>query len=159
LLAQSAEAFSPVLFLRGAGSVIFDFTDRRVLKQGPKRLSKGLSPALQSLLERPFTMVVGDVDEDPSALKAEFLAFLKENGDAGIDGLSLSALAQRCTLKYGTEYLQSLFQQVLMGSAGADAPPLIRALARFAGPGVHVTLLWKPHLERAVAEAHPKRNV
>src|SRR5262249_29883653 len=34
LLAASAEAFSPVLFLRGAGSVIFDFTDRRVVKRG-----------------------------------------------------------------------------------------------------------------------------
>src|SRR5262249_49490663 len=29
LLAESAEAFSPVLYLRGASSVVFDFADRR----------------------------------------------------------------------------------------------------------------------------------
>lgn len=159
LLAQSAEAFSPILFLRGAGSVLFDFSGRRVSKQGARRRSKGLAPALQSLLEKPFTVVLGDLEEDRAALAQELVAFLKENGDTKVDNLSLSALTQRCALRFGQEHLQSLFQAALMTARTAPAPPLAGALARFITPGVHITLLWMPHLERAVAEAHPQRNV
>jgi hypothetical protein len=159
LLAQSAEAFSPILFLRGAGSVIFDFTGRSVSKQGARRRSKGLSPALQSLLEEPFTMVLGDVEEDRAALALELSAFLKENGDTKVDTLLLSALTQRCALRFGQEHLHSLFQHALIASGTAPASPLTGALARFVTPGVHITLLWMPHLERAVAEAHPQRSV
>jgi len=159
LLVESAEAFSPVLYLRGAGSVIFDFHDRRIVKQGARRKSKGLPPALQSMLEKPFTWVLGDLGEDQAVLRNEFISFLKENGETGVENFSLSALAQRCTLKYGSEYLLSLFQQTLSAAPGGEASPLIGALARFAGPGVHVTLLWQPHMERAVGEAHTKQNV
>jgi hypothetical protein len=159
LLAQSAEAFSPILFLRGAGSAIFDFTGRRVSKQGARRRSKGLSPALQNLLEKPFTMVLGDLEDDRAALATELSAFLKENGDTRAENLSLPALTQRCALRFGNEHLQSLFQHALMSCRAAPVPPLAGALARFVSPGVHITLLWMPHLERAVAEAHPQRTV
>ncbi|WP_437672936.1 CHAT domain-containing protein [Sorangium sp. So ce131] len=159
LLAQSAEAFSPILFLRGTGSAIFDFGERRVSRQRARRSSRGLSPALQSLLERPFTMVLGDVEEDRAALKAELLSFMKESGDTAPEALSLSALTQRCALRFGQESLHVLFQQALMTSLEEPVPPLARALARLIAPGVHITLLWRPHLERAIAEAHPQRNV
>ncbi|AUX36287.1 MULTISPECIES: CHAT domain-containing protein [Sorangium] len=159
LLAQSAEAFSPVLFLRGTGSAIFDFSDRRVSKQRSRRSSRGLSPALQSLLETPFTMVLGDLEEDRAALRTELLSFMKESGDTAPEALSLSALTQRCALKFGQESLHVLFQQALTTSLEVPTPPLARALARFVGPGVHMTLLWRPHMERAIAETHPERSV
>ncbi|AUX31390.1 MULTISPECIES: CHAT domain-containing protein [Sorangium] len=159
LLATSAEAFSPVLYLRGSDSVIFNFAGRRVSKPGAKRGSKRLAPALQGLLEGAFTTVIGDVDEDRAVLRQELTSFMKENGDARIDGLSLSTLTQRCVLRFGQEVLHSLFQQSLTQTPHGEIPPLIEALARFVQPGVHVTLLWKPHLERAIAAAHPQRTV
>jgi hypothetical protein len=159
LLAASAEAFSPILFLRGAGSVIFDFTGRRVAKPAARRRARGVAPALASLLERPFSLVLGDLEEDRAELARELHAFMKESGDTGAEGLGLLALTQRCALKFGQEVLHSLFQQSLTATLQAKAPPLVDALARFAGPGVHVTLLWRPHLERAIAERHPDRAV
>lgn len=159
LLLDSAEAFSPILFLRGTGSVLFDFRGRRVSPPGARRRSKGISPALLGLLEKPFTMVLGDLGEDRAALARELVAFLNESGDAVSESLSLSVLTQRCALKFGQEHLHSLFQHALMASSEASAPQLARALARFLRPGVHLTLLFRPHLERAVAEAHPQRTV
>lgn len=159
LLAHSAEAFSPILFLRGAGSVIFDFHDRRVVKPNARRKSRALPPALQSLLETPFTWVLGDHSEDPPIMKNEILSFLKENGEEGIESHSLTMLAERCILRYGEEYLMSLFQQALKDTMNTGPSPLTREIARFIGAGVHVTLLWNPHMERAIGEAHPKRNL
>jgi CHAT domain len=159
LLAGSAEAFSPILYLRGSDSVIFNFEGRRVAKPGAKRRSRSLAPALQGLLERPFTMVLGDLDEDRSMLHRELAQFMQENGDATAEGLSLSALTQRCLLRFGQEVLLSLFQQSLTASPQPAPPPLVDALARFVAPGVHITLLWRPYLERAIAEKHPQRTV
>lgn len=159
LLAQSAEAFSPVLFLRGSDSVIFNFEGRRVAKPGGKKKSKAIAPALQSLLERSFTMVLGDIDDDIRSLHAELTQFMKENGDENVEGLSLSALTQRCTLRFGQDVLHSLFQQALAQSTQLAAPPLVDALSRFIAPGVHVTLLWRPYLERAIADRFPQRTV
>jgi hypothetical protein len=159
LLAQSAEAFSPILYLRGSDSVIFNFEGRRIAKPGGKRRSKTLAPALQGLLERPFTMVLGDLDEDRGALQTELTQFMKENGDGVTEGMSLSALTQRCSLRFGQEVLHSLFQQALMASLETPAPPLVGALGRLVYPGVHITLLWRPYLERAIAEKQPHRTV
>jgi hypothetical protein len=159
LLAESAEAFSPILYLRGSDSVIFTFEGRRVAKPGSKLRSKALAPALQGLLERPFTMVLGDLDDDRAALHRDLSAFMQENGDAVAAGMSLSALTQRCMLRFGQEVLHSLFQQALTVSISMQPPPLVGALARFISPGAHVTLLWRPYLERAIAEAQPKRTV
>jgi hypothetical protein len=159
LLAQSAEAFSPVLYLRGADSVIFDFAGRRLSRPGAKRKSKTLAPALQLLLEKPYTTVLGDLDEDRAALQKELGQFMKENGDEAAAGLSLSALTQRCALRFGHEVLHSLFQQALMQAQKAPCPPLIEAMGAILPPGVHITLLWQPHLERAVAERQPQRTI
>lgn len=159
LLSTSAEAFSPVLYLRGSDSVIFSFAGRRVSKPGAKRGSKHLAPALQILLEGAFTLVAGDLDEDRTALQQELTGFMQENGDAHVDGLSLSTLTQRCVLRFGQEVLHSFFQQSLTASPRDATPPLLDALARLARPGVHVTLLWWPHLERSLVQHHPERTV
>ncbi|XXY49208.1 CHAT domain-containing protein [Sorangium sp. So ce269] len=159
LLSQSAEAFSPVLYLRGSDSVVFNFQGRRVARPGKKSRSRALAPALQSLLERPFTMVLGDLEDDRAALQRELEQFMQDNGEPATPGLSLSALTQRCVLRFGQEVLHSLFQQALTASPGATAPPLVDALARFVRPGVHITLLWRPCLEHAIAQKLPQRTV
>jgi hypothetical protein len=84
---------------------------------------------------------------------------MKENGDVLAEDLPLSTLTQRCVLKYGEEVLESLFQEALASLPETTTPPLVGALARFVTPGVHVTLVWRPHLERAVADAHPGKTV
>jgi hypothetical protein len=159
LLAQSAEAFSPALYLRGASSVIFNFEGRRMTRPAAKRSSKRVAPALLGLLERPFTLVLGDLHDSNGSLRQAVVQFMEENGDTAIEGLSLTALTQRCFLRYGSDVLHSLFQQALTASLSTSAPPLIASLSRLVPPGVHVTLLWRPSLERAIAEQQPDRTV
>jgi hypothetical protein len=158
LLAGSAEAFSPVLYLRGSSSVIFNFQGRTVRKPRGGNRSRGLAPALQALLEKPFSFVLGDMEEDRAALRQELLQFLIENGDKPAEGMALSAMTQRCMLRFGQEVLHSLFQQAV-GASPAPPSPLARALGRLVPPGVHVTLLFRPDLERAIAEGQPARAV
>lgn len=158
LLTQSAEAFSPILFLRGSDSILFNFEKRRVAKPGGKKKSKSLAPALALLLEKPFTTVLGDVDEDREILKNELTQFMTENGDHVEEGATLSALTQRCGLRFGQDVLHSLFQQALTGGQPAT-PSLVDALGRLVHPGVHFTLLWRPHLERAIADKQPQRTI
>jgi hypothetical protein len=158
LLTQSAEAFSPIVYLRSTDSVIFNFEGRRVSRLGAKRKSKNLAPALQSLLSKPFTLVLGDHDEDHLVLRQQLIEFMQENGDTALEGISLRALTQRCLLRFGQEVLQSLFQQAVFAPLQAP-PPLVEALGRLITPGVHVTLLWQPYLERSIAERQPHRTV
>lgn len=160
LLTQSAEAFSPILFLRGSDSVLFDFSRRKVTKPSGKRRGRALAPPLQMLLEKPpFTLVVGDIDEDRELLRKELLTFLQENGDNPDPNIALSVITQRCVLKFGEEVLHSLFQQAVVTSPQDDRPPLIEAIGALVPPGVHVTLLWRPHLERTIAEKQPDKTI
>jgi hypothetical protein len=159
LLAQSAEAFSPVLYLRGSDSVIFNFEGRRVSKPGGKRKSKSLAPVLAGLLEKPFNLVLGDLDEDRVTLRKELAQFMEENGDKPAEGMSLSALTQRCMLLFGQEVLHSIFQSALDVKLQTPASPLVEALGRLIPPGLHITLLWRPYLERAIAEKQPGRTI
>ncbi len=159
LLAQSAEAFSPILYLRGSESVLFNFEGRRVNKPSGKRRSRSLAPALQALLDKPFTVVLGDLDQDRTTLHAELTQFMAESGDKPPEGMSLSALTQRCMLRFGQEVLHSLFQQALTANLQAPSPPLVDAMARLIPPGLHITVMWRPYLERSIAEKQPNRTI
>lgn len=159
LLTQSAEAFSPILYLRGADSVLFNFEGRRLSKPSNKAKARNLAPALQGLLEHPFTFVLGDLDEDRITLQKEFSQFLEDNGDKPPEGATLSVITQRCALRFGQEVLHSLFQQALSATLAAPAPAIIDSFARLLLPGVHMTLLWRPYLERAVADKQPERTI
>jgi hypothetical protein len=160
LLTQSAEAFSPILFLRCSDTVLFDFSRRRISKPSGRRKSRALAPALQALLDKPpFTVVLGDVEEDRAALYNELQTFLEENNDKQDPTLSLSAITQRCVLKFGKEVLHSLFQQAIDDSLSNNPPPLIDAMGALVPPGVHLTLLWRPYLERAIAQHQPQRTI
>lgn len=163
LLLKSAEGFSPVLYLRGAGSSIFSLERRKVVSAGAARSrpAHDIAPALLEILEKPFSIVAGDgAFADTTALHEALQRFLVESGDvAGAGPASLSALAQRCALRAGPEKLSELFQDALVDSFDSPTPPLLDALARHAHPGAHVTLLWFPWLERALAEHRPDRNI
>jgi hypothetical protein len=139
--------------------VIFTFEGRRVARPAAKRGSKQLAPALVSLFEGPFTTVLGDLQEDHGGVQQDLAQFMVEHGDTAVAGLSLSTLAQRCVLQFGQDVLLSLFQQALTASLGTPLPPLVAALGRLVPPGVHVTLLWQPYLERAIAEQQTERTV
>ncbi len=96
---DSAEAFSPVLYLRGRDSVLFDFRSRKV---APPRMAEGapeeMAPSLLKLLEQPFTLLLGDLWKDERVLLEDFHERLRkelasENG-AMLSSLSMSALSQ-----------------------------------------------------------------
>jgi hypothetical protein len=166
LLMNSAEAFSPVLYLRGPASKIFDFENRKVSPSRPVPLltsgAAELAPALRALLQQRFSLILGDNDqraEDKAALRGQIERFLREDGDSGFQDASLGLLAQRCLLRSGKETLNRLFQKALIDTLGEPCPRLVVALARVLRPGVHVTLLWRPLLESAVADQQPGRTI
>jgi CHAT domain-containing protein len=163
LLIDSAEAFSPVLYLRGSEATIFDFQKRIVHRPGPvPDPVVDLAPALRALLQQRFALVLGDNDqraEDKAALRAQLERFLREDGDRGLQDASLGVLAQRCLLRSGKDKLYELFQEALIDTLGQPGPRLVAALARVLRPGVHVTLLWRPLLESAVADLQPGRTI
>jgi CHAT domain-containing protein len=166
LLSDSAEAFSPVLYLRGSESTIFDFPrNRRVSPPRPAPVTGAaaeLAPALRALLQQRFSLILGDNDhraKDKAALRAQVERFLSEDGDSGLRDASLGVLAQRCLLRFGKEKLYELFQEALIDTLSEPCPRLVAALARVLRPGVHVTLLWRPLLESAVADQQPGRTI
>lgn len=167
LLSGSAEAFSPVLYLRGSESTIFDFPqNRRVSPPRPARAmtvaAADLAPALRALLQQRFSLILGDNDhraEDKAALRDQVERFLREDGDSSLRDASLGVLAQRCLLRFGKDKLYELFQEALIDILSEPCPRLVAALARVLCPGVHVTLLWRPLLESAVADQQPGRTI
>lgn len=158
---DGAEAFSPVLYLRGRDSVLFEFKDRRVSPPRPPASDAREdppSPALRRLLERPFTLLLGDKWKDERLLLEGFRERLRQvlaNDDGTMPpGLPLSALTEQYELRYGEDNLNTELQEVF-GSVGLSSP-LIAALARRLAPGVHITLLRLPVLELALAEQRPE---
>ncbi|AKJ02097.1 CHAT domain-containing protein [Archangium gephyra] len=161
----SAEAFSPVLYLRGHDSVLFDFAGRKVLPHPsagvPPPGARAPALALRKLLEEPFTLFVGDLWEgqDPILHGLYERLHRKLAGKMGVEppAQALSALAQHFVLHLGKEALDAEFQQVF--GQTDFMPPLAGALARRLGAGVHVTLLRLPVLELALARYRPDLTI
>ena len=161
---DSAEAFSPVLYLRGRDSVLFDFKGRRVSPPRPPSSRVGVgppSPELQRFLEKPFTLLLGDQWKDERmVLEGDFREQLCKDlmnaGEAGdaLHWLPLSALTERYALRRGEKNLNIQFQSVF--KRAETSSPLIAALARRLVPGVHITLLRLPVLEHVLAEQRPE---
>jgi CHAT domain-containing protein len=163
---KSAEAFSPVLYLRGRQPVLFDFSRRRVVP--PRTLPEALSvdtldPAVGPLLEliqRPFTLLLGDHLLDDAwtvaveAFRKKLHGELKPLPRAAPEHLPVSALAQRYVLQFNAERLRTEFK--VLARSALPAVPLVEALARRLSPGFHLTLLRLPALEQALAECRPE---
>ena len=159
----SAEAFSPVLYLRGHDPILFDFKSRKILPPpGPSTHSAHATPdvrapALHRILEAPFTLVLGDRWKDERVMLDGFRerlqrALTQKMGSLPAN-LSMSALTQHYALHFGEEDLDLEFQQSFGDAAAAH--PLIGALARKLVPGFHVTLQRLPLLELALADQQP----
>ncbi|AUX42468.1 hypothetical protein SOCE26_039010 [Sorangium cellulosum] len=161
----SAEAFSPVVYLRGPNGVLFDFKGRKVAPPvSPAVVSaaaRAVDPGLARIVSRRFSLLLGDrwradravLDGFRDKLRTE-IAKVSEPPPAG---LPMSALTQLYALRRGADKLGAEFQRAFR--AGAEAPPVIKALARALGPGVHTTLLRSPLLEVALAEQQPERTI
>ncbi|WP_375744630.1 CHAT domain-containing protein [Corallococcus interemptor] len=159
---ESAEAFSPVLYLRGSDTTLFSFRPARA-KPAPRapvqaEPVRGEDPSLRGLMDlvsRPFSLVLGDhggtTDED---LRELLHGRMRGTPWAVPDALPMSALAQRFTLRFGPKTLDSHFQEVFRDAT--PTLPLVEALARRLGPGVHITLLRMPVLEQALARHRPE---
>ncbi len=165
---ESAEAFSPVLYLRGRDSVLFDFNSRRVLPPPSptpppsEQVSPDVrSPALHRLLNQPFTLVLGDRWKDERALLDSFRERLQQALTQQVKDLpphlSMSALTQHYALRFGEEDLDVEFQQAFGETAASF--PLVGMLARKLVPGFHITLLRLPMLELALAQQQPDRSL
>ncbi|OJT18111.1 hypothetical protein BO221_42230 [Archangium sp. Cb G35] len=159
-LEGSAEAFSPVLYLRGRDPVLFDFKTRRLLPPAPAAPHPGTTPpppALEHLLTRPFTLLLGDRwEEEDSTLRnlhERLHGELTQKTGTAPPSLPLITLAEHFALRIGHEELDYEFQDVF--GQTDFTPPLLRPLARWLGAGVHITLLRLPLLEHALAEQHP----
>ena len=163
LLASSADGFSPVLYLRGPDSRLFDLEGRRVRPPPPATAtSTGELPVpLRALLDGPYALVLGEPWDDETAtevrarLREGLLQALQTREEAEAT-TPLFSLAQRHALQAGRLRLDRLFQRIVQTvHADTDAPTLIDALARRLRPGVHATLSWLPLLEHALARRHP----
>lgn len=160
---SSAEALSPVLYLRAPEGKIFDFKGRKV---APPRTastptdSEGIPSGLARIVRTPFSLVLGDRWKDDRVALDKFRDKLQKELAKTVEppaGLSMSALAQWFALYRGSDKLGSEFQKAFR--AELEPPPVVTAMARLLCPGVHTTLLRNPWLELSVAEAQLDRTI
>ena len=166
----SAEAFSPVVYLRGPDGVIFDFKARKLVAPTPRismrpPAASSIDPALARLLQRPFSLLLGDHFVGRSGEQRAILAGFRDKlqkelvktAVSASTALPLSVLTQRYSLHRGPVKLHAEFQKAFR--AVAQTPPFIERLACLLGPGVHTTLLRHPVLEHTLAEQQPQRTI
>ncbi len=162
---RGAEVFSPVLYLRGSSSKLFDFKRRRTIaRTGPAKATGQTDLVLNNLLAEPYSLVLGSTGTGlpgQTELLADLRKQLKALGedDAQLQRLGLSSLAQHFFLRRGKSRLNRIFQKAFGAITDMPVLPFVRSIARSLKPGAHTTLLWLPLLEQALAELHPDRNI
>lgn len=161
---ESAEAFSPVLYLRGPDARLFSFEGRSLQPPRPTVLAepsasvKPVADALGALLQQPCSLLLGDHwAHTVEAFRQTLHGELQETSRAAHETLPLSALTQRFALQFGEDALSDRFQTAFQQAE--PALPLVEALAQRLGPGVHITLLRSPLLEEALVRQQPERTL
>ena len=180
---SGSEALCAVAYLRGDDARVLDFSMRQV--RPPVRRGSTLHPgAAEAPTETPFTpeqvllgdqlstlfggrksLVIGDqLPTDPGArplarLKEELRSLLSV-----VESERLPDLMQQFELAEERTELTALLQEVFRSgtfspTAKAQMQGLIRHLARLAGPGLYVSLMWLPTVEEALAEAQPNTEI
>jgi CHAT domain-containing protein len=160
---ESAEAFSPVLYLRGQEPALFDFMGRRLTVPRPAAPPTH-SARLKEFLAKPsFSLVLGDRWRDEQKVREDFRKQLGRELARPMrldpSKLSMSALAQRYAQHYGEESLYHEFQEFFRNEVlrrAADSLPILVEPARHAPSGIHLTLMRMPILEFALAEYQPQ---
>ena len=159
---ESAEAFSPVLYLRGNDSTLFDFQSRKTHSlhapapaasrcRGRLRRERAADRDAQALLAPARGSWAAPA---PRGLPQGPVRRAQGTPRQILDSLPLSALAQRYALAQGEEAVSTQFQARLRNAA--TSLPLLDALAKRLGPGVHITLLRSPLLEDALVRHQPE---
>jgi len=162
LLVHGAEGLSPVVYLRAPGAVVFDFEGRATVTPAPPRREHRIRDArVAAILDAPFSLVFDDAQTSRAAITREARRLLEDRGDAACeeDESGDDGVIAACALLCGTSALGAVVQRALGPSLDAPVAPLALALAGAAGPGVHVSFAWTPHLERAIARSAPDRAV
>lgn len=162
---SSAQAFSPVVYLRGPDGVLFDFKGRKVAPPVAATTAaeapRGLNPALARVMGKTFSLLLGDRSREQRTAVAAFRDKLQKDlaktGSSLTGTVSMSALAQRFALHRGSQKLGAEFQKAFRG--GSPPPTFLESLARLVKPGVHATLLRQPWLELLLAEQQPERTI
>lgn len=179
---STAQAFSPIIYLRGPDGEIFDFKSRKLSPNAttttnsvnPTNSAKpaapapetppsaAIPPALDRLLTKPYSLVLGDLGRTEHdafmRLRDKLIKDLtKESFHISPDS-PLATVAQMYSFLRGSEKLGNEFQKALK-AGGMTVPPIIPAIASRMGPGVHITLLRNPWLEEALAEKQPDRTI
>lgn len=161
---ESAEAFSPVLYLRGHEPILFELQGRKPRPPSPQaptahsHEAESAAQALREMLQKPCSLLLGDHGVRPlEDLRQAMHEELQGTSRKASIELPLSALAQRYALEFGDESLSTLFQTMSQGAP--HSPLMVEALARWMGPGVHITLLRVPVLEELLARHHPSRRL
>lgn len=184
--AHGAEAFSPVLYLRGHQPGLFDFEARSVRPTSPERARALADPRARSVLDalwgKPFSLVLGDAWKSEQSLHARLEEKLREKllvrARGTRPGLPTSTLAEHFRLYQSRDHLERVFEDAFEGELSAlraalaegemasperpfadPALALVCAVAKRLGPGVHVTLLRLPVLELALARYQPERTL
>jgi hypothetical protein len=160
---ESAEAFSPVLYLRGPDAGLFSFEGRQLRPPRPATASaapdasvKPVADALRALLQQPCSLLLGDHwAHTVEAFRQTLHDELRETSRAVHEALPLSALTQRYALQFGEDALSDRFQTAFQEAE--PSLPLVEAVAKRLGPGVHMTLLRSPALEEALVRQQPGR--
>lgn len=166
----SAEAFSPIIYLRSPTGLLFEFKRKpgaptqapASSTTAPKSTSKALDPVALELLRQSFSLVLGDRTEEQIAAESGFRDRLREAlTQAAVPAppdLPLATLAQRFVMHNGTDSLNEEFQSAFTGESDGP-PPFLDGIAKGLGAGPHITLLRLPWLEQAVAKAQPNRMI
>ncbi|HEU4728792.1 MAG TPA: CHAT domain-containing protein [Kofleriaceae bacterium] len=160
---HTAQAVSPVLYLRGNDARLFEFTEE--IAPSPQTAD---DLAKRKILEkvvgngRPFTLILGDGwphdREAFEGFKNEIRAKFPEPRRSELlpPGLPSSAIMERAALEIGHSHLETKFQQVFKP---VKPPGFIEAIAPFVAGGPHISLLRAPLLEQAVEKASPDKTL
>ncbi len=172
---ESAEAFSPVLYLRGNDPILFDFNIRATPAPSPPPPSSPVASdarfaPLHKLMEQSSTLVLGDGWKEEGALLKSFRHQLGEvlarklGPRHSLSPLSMSALTQHYALHFGEGALEVAFQRAFKRafeemSRSSSLVQWVGWLAPQLKPGFHITLLRYPLLEHFLLESQPDRSL
>jgi len=142
------------LWLRGRHTRLFRYHNRALPSQQP---GQGV---LQALLSQPGSIVI--LGERFSSLREEDgRDAVREALGARLPGPArpLPTMLQHYEMQAERGELRALVDTALRAPSPRRAVPAIRSLAAAAGPGLFVSLLWRPLLEEALLAEKPRSRV
>lgn len=185
---QRSALFAPVLYLRGLSTCLFAFPNRaRGIPLPPRPSTDTLVDSdLERLLRSPdrFTLLLGNLDQQlgddevSSILRKELVSIITESRpmstepkadslarvqNAIVSRLPLHALAQLAMFYSGDPHspARRIWEAFTRNErrSGSTSNNLYTVLGQRLIPGVHISLLWVPILENALAKLQPDKRI